>query len=414
YSSYRSSIWSPLPALDFRAHGITRVEESQHDPVSLIAEIATRQAVLGAGLRPELADKRANTYRLPGIDPQRAGVYMGTGIGGAKSFLENFTYQAISRPRLALEKARDALESAGGDAVGLHEIIQRMVHGKRFNPFVVSMLMPNAVSAYVGVKYALNGPNLTSTVACAAGTVALGQAFRALRAGEIDVAIAGGAEYLDDYYGSIFLGFDVAGALVRDFEDADAANRPFDVRRSGFLFSQGGACVLVLEALDHAEERGAPIVAELAGAADTFDAYSMMNVAPDGRQVERMIRGALADADLEPADIQYVNAHGTGTQANDEIEAMLIERVFGTRVRVNSTKSLLGHTIGASGALEAAVTALSLEHQCLHPCRNLEQPVAELAFVRETTHADLDAALSHSFAFGGHNAGLVFRRYTGR
>ncbi|MDX1433015.1 MAG: beta-ketoacyl synthase N-terminal-like domain-containing protein, partial [Gammaproteobacteria bacterium] len=121
YSSYRSSIWSPLPALDFRAHDITRVEESQHDPVSLIAEMATRQAVLGARLRPELADKRANTYRLPGIDPQRAGVYMGTGIGGAKSFLENFAYQALSRPRLALEKTRGALESAGVDTVGLHD-----------------------------------------------------------------------------------------------------------------------------------------------------------------------------------------------------------------------------------------------------------------------------------------------------
>ena len=411
YADYRSNIWSPLPSLDFRAHGISRVEETQHDPVSLIAELATREALLEAGFTPELADKRANTFRLPGIDPQRAGVYMGTGIGGANSFLENHAHQVLARQRIALQQVRHRLEQTGASAHGIDGVIARMVHGKRFNPFVVSMLMPNAVSAYLGMKYSLNGPNLTSTLACAAGTVAIAQGFRAVRAGDVDTAITGGAEYLDDYYGGIFLGFDVAGALVRDCEDADGANRPFDLRRSGFLFSQGGAGALVLEELAHAERRGAPIVAEVAGAADTFDAYSMMSVAPDGRQVERMIRTSVEDADLAPGDIHYVNAHGTGTQANDETEAMIIERIFGESVWINSTKSLLGHTIGASGALEAVVTSLSLRDQRLHPCRNLEQPVAELNFVRDATRTELGAALSHSFAFGGHNAGLVFKRY---
>ena len=151
-------------------------------------------------------------------------------------------------------------------------------------------------------------------------------------------------------------------------------------------------------------------MAEISGYAENFDAHNMMSMAPDGVQIERMVRLALDDAQLGPRDIQYVNAHATGTQANDLTEAQVIERVFGRSVLVNSTKSLLGHTIGASGALEAAVTALSLKHETTHICRNLEDPVADLNFVRARETHHIAAALSQSFAFGGHNAGLVMRR----
>lgn len=413
FAEYHSSIWSPLPPLDGAALGASRVEMAQNDIVSLIAAHAARQALSDGGFPLEEKDKRARTSRIPGIDPSRGGVYMGTGVGGASTFLENHAFQALSRQKQHLLGIRKELGDGDSRSKMLDAVIGRLVIGSRFNPFAVSMLMPNAVSALLGVKFSFNGPNLTYAIACASGTVAIGRAFQAVRSGEIDIALAGGSEFLDDYYGSIFLGFDIAGALVRDCAEPDRANRPFDERRSGFLFSQGGAAVLMLEAEEHARKRGAPVLAEIAGYGESFDAHSMMQISSDGTEIERMIRMALEDAELQPGDIQYVNAHGTGTQANDITESEVIERVFGRHVLVNSTKSLIGHTIGASGAIEAVVTLLSLRDQTTHVCRNLEEPIADLNFVRSAKSRDIFAALTHSFAFGGHNAGLVLKRAAG-
>jgi 3-oxoacyl-[acyl-carrier-protein] synthase II len=167
----------------------------------------------------------------------------------------------------------------------------------------------------------------------------------------------------------------------------------------------------MLEDLDTAMGRGAPVLAEIAGYAETFDAYSVMSIAADGVQIERMMRAALADAGLSHTDIQYINAHGTGTQANDEIESDIIGRVFGRDVLINSTKSLIGHTIGASGAIEALVTVMSLKEQRTHACNNLDEPLTDLNFARQATSTPMDAALTQSFAFGGHNAGLVLKRF---
>jgi 3-oxoacyl-[acyl-carrier-protein] synthase II len=193
--------------------------------------------------------------------------------------------------------------------------------------------------------------------------------------------------------------------------DPEAANRPFDENRSGFLFSQGGAAVLILEELDHAQRRGATILAELIGFAETFDAHSIMSLAPGGQQIERMIHATLEDANMSPKDVDYINAHGTGTKNNDQTEAEVIDRVFGKSVRVNSTKSLLGHTIGASGAFEALVTALTLRDGKTHISRNLENPVLDLNFVRSVESFEPRVALSQSFAFGGHNAAIILRKY---
>jgi 3-oxoacyl-[acyl-carrier-protein] synthase II len=293
----------------------------------------------------------------------------------------------------------------------LDNILGLMTHGKRFNPFEVSMVMPNAPAAAVGIKFTLTGPNVTYCLACASGTVAVGNAYRAVRDGHVDVAISGGCEYFGDEHGHIFRSFDVSGTLVRDCVDPETANRPFDAKRSGFLFSQGGAAMLVLEELEHAQRREATIVAEVIGFAETFDAHSIMSLAPGGEQIERMIRAALADADLLPRDVDYVNAHGTGTKNNDQTETEVIDRVFGKSVRVNSTKSLLGHTIGASGAIEALVTALSLRDGTTHISKNIDTPVRDLNFVRNVERFDPRVGLSQSFAFGGHNAAVVMRRF---
>lgn len=411
YADYHSTIWATLDPVDAGKFGLTRVEVAQNDPASLIAGNAARQALTNAGLEPELFNKRANSYQIPGVDAERVGVYMGTGIGGANSFLDNYSVQMLGKQKLRLREALSPLPEDDETRQVLGPIVDSLHHGRRFNPFVVSMLMPNAISAHIGLKYSIKGPNHTHCVACASGTVAIGHAFHAVRSGSVDFAISGGSEYLEDYYGGIFHGFDIARALVRDCENPDTANRPFDVNRSGFLYSQGGAAVLLLEDLDTAVGRGAPILAEVAGYAETFDAHSIMSIAPDGVQIERMMNGALADAGMSHADIQYVNAHGTGTQANDAVETEVIGRVFGRDVLVNSTKSLVGHTIGASGAIEALVTVMSLKEQRTHPCNNLEEPLCDLNFARETTACSMDAGLTQSFAFGGHNAGLILKRY---
>jgi 3-oxoacyl-[acyl-carrier-protein] synthase II len=410
YADYHSCIWATLDPLDPDQLGVTRVEVAQNDPVSLIAGYAARQALTRAGLQPELVNKRSNSYQLADVDAQRVGVYMGTGIGGANSFLDNYSVQLLSAQKARLDEIRLSLpDDELRHSVG--SVLELLHHGRRFNPFVVSMLMPNAISAHIGLKYSINGPNLTHSVACASGTVAIGHAFHAVRDGTVDMAISGGSEYLDDHYGGIFHGFDIAKALVRNCEDPDKANRPFDVNRSGFLFSQGGAAVLLLEELESAIRRGAPVLAEVVGYAETFDAHSVMSIAPDGIEIERMMNSALADAGLSHADIDYINAHGTGTQANDVVETEVIERVFGCDVLVNSTKSLLGHTIGASGAIEALVTVMSLNEQKTHACRNLDEPLSNLNFTREATDFPMEAALTQSFAFGGHNAGLVLKRF---
>jgi len=410
YATYHSSIWAPLGPVDPAKLGVTRVEMAQNDPVSLIAGFTARQALEHAGLELELANKRANSYRICGIDAERIGVFIGTGIGGANTFLDNYSVQILNAQKAKLSEAVSKMPEDEERRRDFEEILERLHHGRRFNPFAVSMLMPNAPPAHVGLKYSIKGPNLSYTIACASGTVAIGHAFHAVRDGVVDFAIAGGSEYLNDYYGGVFHGFDIAKALVRDCDDPESANRPFDVNRSGFLFAEGGAAALMLEDLESALARGAPVLAEIAGFAETFDAYSVMSIAPDGEQIERMMNGAMADAGLTASDIGYVNAHGTGTQANDEVESEVIGRVFGREVLVNSTKSLIGHTIGASGAIEALVTVLSLNTQKVHPCRNLQEPLTDLNFVKAATSAPIEAALTQSFAFGGHNAGLVLKR----
>jgi 3-oxoacyl-[acyl-carrier-protein] synthase II len=410
YADYRSSLWSPLPEFDTEPFGVTRIERLQLDPATVFAIVAARQALERAGFSLVPGPQGSRTFRLSGVDVTRTGVYLGNGIGGMSSFLHNHAYHLFQRARATL-KAYTEKHAAAMNPESLEDISALMTHGKRFHPFVASMYMPNASSAGVGVKFSITGPNVTYCVACAAGTVAVGHAYRAVRDGHVDIAMTGGCEYVYDEHGHNFHAFDVAGTLVQDCADPDAANRPFDERRSGFLFSEGGAAVLVLEDLESARRRGATIIAELIGFAETFDAHSMMAVAAGGHQIERMIRAVLADAGVRPEDIDYVNAHGTGTENNDKTEAEVIDRVFGKSVLVNSTKSLLGHTIGASGAIEVLVTALSLRDGVTHICKNLESPVRDLNFVRTAAKRELNLGLSQSFAFGGHNAAVVLRRY---
>ncbi|MDP2708250.1 MAG: beta-ketoacyl synthase N-terminal-like domain-containing protein, partial [Burkholderiales bacterium] len=323
YADLHSRLWSPLPDIDPEYLGVARMERLQLDPGSVLALGAAREAFERAGfsLVPDAASSRV--FSLAGADAARIGVYLGTGIGGAYSFLHNHAHHLYQRPRATLKNYAETRTGAQ-DRETLDGVLALMTHGPRYHPFVVSMLMPNASSAAVAIKYSITGPNTTYCVACASGTVAVGNAYRAVRDGSVDVAVSGGCEYLNDEHGHIFRGFDVAGTLVQDCADPGAANRPFDEKRSGFLFSQGGAAVLILEDLEHAQHRGATIMAEVTGFAETFDAHSMMSLAPGGEQIERMLRAALADAGVGVHDVDYINAHGTGPKNNDETEAEII------------------------------------------------------------------------------------------
>jgi len=413
YADFNSRFWSPLPEVDHSRYGITRIENKQLDKSSLIAIACAFQALDSAGLQYTLFDKKRNTYSVESVDGERFGTFMGTGIGGLTTFADCFSYQALFRQRDSLAKSIALLEK-NNNVEPLKEILDRMLCLKRYNPFAVSMTMPNACSGNLGIKFKLHGMNNTFCAACASGTVAIGYGYKAVRSGEVDLALVGGTEYLHDAYGAIFQGFDAVRALASGHEDPDKINRPFDEDRSGFLFGEGGGAVLVIEDLEHAKKRGARIYAELLGYAETCDGHNIMMMESSGSQMIRMIRMALTDAGISEKEVDYINTHGTGTRLNDETEADLIERIFGKKVLINATKSLIGHTLGASGAIEAVVTALSIYHKTTHVCRNLEKPMRDLNFVTKVDSYPIGTGISQSFGFGGHNAILVLREYNGK
>ena len=393
YAETSSTIWAPLPPIDWPALGIGRIEQMQLDASGMLTIAASTEAIRDAGIGTASVDPKKNTFRLEGQEPGSCGVFMGTGVGGITSFVGNLANHVMS-----------PLTGAVPDPSVLPPM------PPRFNPYAVPSMMPNAVSALLGIRWSLCGPNLTFSQACAAGTVAVGHAFRAIAGGTVDLALCGGAEYLGDPYGGIFRGFDIARTLVAEGSDPQTANRPFDRDRTGFLFAEGGAAVLVCEEAEAARRRGARTYAEIVGYAENFDGYSIMSMDPSGTRIADMVAAAVQDAGCTRGDIDYVNAHGTGTAVNDEIESSVIDRLFGSKPLVAATKSLTGHCIGASGGIEAAVTALSLANQATHACHNLEHPIRDLRFAREAGPCRIDTGITQSFAFGGHNAAVVMRR----
>lgn len=384
YSNFESGIWAPLPSFNISDLGITRKESLQLDLNEQLALAATLQAIKNADISIVSNASKNGTLSLSNIESSRTGVIIGTGAGGITSLI---TAQAIHT----------------GTPLNNYSGLNR------FNPFVSSMMMPNACSSSIGIKFNLTGLNRTVCSACSSGTSAIGYAFKAIEQGDIDCAICGATEFLGDHFGAVFRSFDEAKTLVKGKDPA--SNSPFDLNRSGFLFSEGGAAILFLEDLAHALSRKSNILAEIIGFAERFDPFNMMFMEPNGKIIEEMIYDALDEADTHATQIDYINAHGTGTVVNDEIESMLIENIFGTSVWVNSTKSLTGHTLGACGAIEAAVTALSLHSGKIHPCHNLKTPLRNLNFPLKTICYPLEKAISESFAFGGHNSALVLNKY---
>lgn len=299
--------------------------------------------------------------------------------------------------------------SVGGQASNQQIFDDLYLAGKaRPHPFTVPRVMPNAAACHVSMEFGLTGPVYTVATACAAGTHAIGQAFDLIRAGKADIALAGGSD------SPFSLGFLKAWEAMRVV--APEACRPFAKDRRGMSLGEGGA-VLVLEPLDAALARGAEISAEIVGFAMTADAGHVTSPSVDGPA--RAMRQAMDDAGIRPEQVEYVNAHGTGTVVNDAVETKAIRAAFGAhadRLMVSSTKSMHGHALGATGALEAAATVLALKHGVLPPTANFTEPDPECALdviPNEHRRRQVEYALSNSFAFGGLNAVLAFRRWDG-
>jgi 3-oxoacyl-[acyl-carrier-protein] synthase II len=335
--------------------------------------VATAQAALAdAGLSLPLADEE-----------ERVGVLIGSGAGG-------------------LDRAIEGVD------------IFRAKGLARVNPFILTSSMVNMPSHHVSHWAGAKGPISTVVAACATGTQAVGEAAEFIRRGAADVMICGGVDALIHF--AAIAGFCAMRALSARNDEPERASRPFDADRDGFIYSEGDA-VLVLEALEHAQARGARIRAEVLGQASSSDAFHVAQPDPEGMGASRAMRWALEDAGLTPADVDYINAHGSSTPISDSIETQAIKRVFGERaydVPVNSTKSMIGHAMGGAGAIEAAVCVLTVEQGMIHPTINLETPDPEcdLDYVPEGARkAGVRVALSNSFGLGGQNACLVLGRY---
>jgi 3-oxoacyl-[acyl-carrier-protein] synthase II len=285
---------------------------------------------------------------------------------------------------------------------------------KGVSPFYTPMSLVNMASGYLSMKLGFQGPCLDVSTACATGTHAVGEAMKIIQRGDADIMLAGGTEAA--LTPLILAGFCQTKALSLRNHDPERASRPFDAGRDGFVLAEG-AGVLVLEEREHAAARGANIYAELAGFGLTSDAHHFTRPDPDGDGAARAMGLALSDAGVRPDEIDYINAHGTSTVPNDRIETLAIKKAFGPhayRIAVSSSKSMLGHMLGAAGAVEAVITALSLAHGIIHPTINLDTPDPEcdLDYVRGSSRKkEIRASLSASLGFGGINAALVFKKH---
>lgn len=391
YSDFKSQFWAPLPKRDYSYCGLGRSDKLRMDEVTMLSIGASYQALETANLSFSPRDDKANRFIIEDYAPHRFGIYFGTGTGGINTTLSAHTTHLLKQKAI--------------------ENDYNIPFEQRYNPLTVAMLMPNAAAAATGIRFGAEGPNRTISLACASGTAAIGEAFQAIKRGDIDVALSGGMEFLSDPYGSIFRSYDITGALTRGFNQADACNRPFDQHRNGFLFGEGGAGVLVLERESHAKARNANIWAELCGFEETFDCHNLMTIEPRGQQIKTMIQKSISNCGFTNNDFTYINTHGTGTTINDEVELNIIENIFGQKPLINSTKGFIGHTIGASGAIEAAITALSFRDGLVHPCNNLVNPIRDLNFPLQSIKKPIGPAISQSFAFGGHNCCLILNDY---
>lgn len=326
---------------------------------------------------------------LDQVDKNRVGVIYGVGIGGIKTFEEEASYYALNKEK-----------------------------GPRFSPFFIPKMIADIAAGQISIHFGFHGPNFTTTSACASSTNALADAFNLLRLGKADVIVAGGAEAAICECG--VGGFNAMKALSTRNDDPTHASRPFSASRDGFVMGEGAGC-LILEELAHAKARGARIYAEMVGEGESADAYHLTASHPEGLGAKLVMEAALADAQMQPEDIDYINVHGTSTHVGDISEAKAIKEVFGEhayKLNISSTKSMTGHLLGAAGAVEALACVKAVSEDIVPPTINHDEedkdPEIDYALnytFNQAQKRTVRAALSNTFGFGGHNACVIFKKY---
>lgn len=326
---------------------------------------------------------------LDQVDKNRVGVIYGVGIGGIKTFEEEASYYALNKEK-----------------------------GPRFSPFFIPKMIADIAAGQISIHFGFHGPNFTTTSACASSTNALADAFNLLRLGKADVIVAGGAEAAICECG--VGGFNAMKALSTRNDAPTHASRPFSASRDGFVMGEGAGC-LILEELEHAKARGARIYAEMVGEGESADAYHLTASHPEGLGAKLVMEAALADAQLQPEDIDYINVHGTSTHVGDISEAKAIKEVFGEhayKLNISSTKSMTGHLLGAAGAVEALACVKAVSEDIVPPTINHDEedkdPEIDYALnytFNQAQKRTVRAALSNTFGFGGHNACVIFKKY---
>jgi len=326
---------------------------------------------------------RDSQLNLDTVDKERVAIVIGSGIGGILSFEEQHSIFIAKGP-------------------------------SKVSPFFISMMIVDMLSGLISLRYGFKGPNYCTVSACASSAQAIGDALRIIQRGEAEIVVTGGAEAAITEMA--FAGFCSARALSTRNDQPEKASRPFDIDRDGFVMGEGAA-ILVVEEEEYAKKRGAKIYADLIGCGMSADAYHVTAPSPDGEGAARSMRAALKDAGLSSEQVGYINTHGTSTPLGDIAETMAIKTVFGERagsLAINSSKSMIGHMLGAAGAIEAVVTVLSLRDGFVHPTINIENqdPQCDLDYMRDGGKAvDIRFALSNSFGFGGHNVALALGKH---
>ena len=363
---------------------IHRREARRMDLFTQYAVVSSMQALDDAGIVAEGIEDESGKTR---INPDRAGVIWGSGVGGFQSFMD------------------EAKNFYLGDGT------------PRFSPFFIPMMIPDIAAGHISIRNGFRGPNYATVSACASSTHALIDAFNLIRLGKSDVIVTGGSEAAVTEGG--IGGFNALKALSTRNEEPTKASRPFDKTRDGFVLGEGAGAI-ILEELEHAQARGAHIYCEMVGGGMSADAHHITAPHPEGLGARNVMRSTLEDAGMNPEDIDYVNVHGTSTPLGDVAETQAIQKVFGEsayKLSISSTKSMTGHLLGAAGAVEAMACILAIKHGIIPPTINFEHEDEnldpELDFTFNTARKrEVNAALSNTFGFGGHNASVLFKKFS--
>ncbi|MBU8892544.1 MAG: beta-ketoacyl-[acyl-carrier-protein] synthase family protein [Bacteroidales bacterium] len=378
FHNYKTSFYIPFPKINLDDFSFFKKYSGIMEATSVLAIVSTELALIDSGLKEDTNSNIASEIL------ENSGIILGNGIGSLNTGFSFYVFHTYNK----------LLKNTPGDFIK-----------PKFNRMVIPATMPDSATAWISILYKINSFNYTINASCASGTYAIGEAFRKIKDSYSDIMITGGVECLKDESGAILRGFDSLGTLTKS---TDGRPMPFSYDRSGFLFAEGGGCILILEELEMAKSRGAKIYAEIVDYQSNSDAHNIVQVQESGEQIAKLLKSVIGSHKID-----YLNTHGTGTELNDKVEQKVIKEIFGNKENqpiVNSTKSILGHTIGASGALEIAVTALSIKNSKIHA--NLsDNNFDDLNLATKTVDMEINYALKTSYGFGGHNAAILLKKY---